>query len=53
MYVLHQVVVLVPIYCISFYLFTRPQDESDDRIQETLLVGYECKESTHPPGGNI
>jgi len=42
-----------PIYCISVNIFSRPQDESDHRIQETLLVGYECKESTRPPGGNI
>ena len=26
-------------------LFTRLQDESDNRIQETLLVGYECNET--------
>ena len=42
-----------PIYSISVNIFSRPQDESDRRIQETLLVGYECKESTRPPGGNI
>ena len=29
-----------------------PQDKSDDRIQQTRIVGYECDEScTQPPIG--
>ena len=36
----------------SVLFSTWSQDESDDRIQETLLVGYECEEAaTHPPKG--
>ena len=36
----------------SVLLSAQSQDESDDRIQETLLVGYECEEAaTHPPKG--
>jgi len=41
-------------YLLHIHLpLARPQDQSDDRIQETLLVGYECKESTSPQEGNI
>ena len=36
----------------SVLFFTQSQDESDDRIQETLLVGYESEgASTHPLKG--
>ena len=36
----------------SVIFSTWSQDESDDRIQETLLVGYEYEEAaTHPPKG--
>lgn len=34
-------------------MLTQSQDESDTRIQETLLVGCDYEEPTHPLDGNI